>query len=229
MNTKLTIERIYQPDLSLRSMSVFMDGVEIGGMMPGDKLELDMTKITHYIKVKVWPYSSVTLLLDKENITENHILYAGLFYRNIFEGFSLRSLKLLTKREYVQFKNEPLLTMKFRQLLAVIISGILSGSILLYYSLFGLLIENEAKWIFLLGIGAIIGSIAAYFYRKIPGSTFVYYKPFLDAGALVFLSFIIQTRSLVFFALVEIPFVQTPLFRLFETPPKNFCMVCIYG
>ena len=49
MNTKLTIERIYQPDLSLRSMSVFMDGVEIGGMMPGDKLELDMTKITHYI------------------------------------------------------------------------------------------------------------------------------------------------------------------------------------
>ena len=28
---------------------------------------------------------------------------------------------------------------------------------------------------------------------------------------------------------VEILFVQTPLFRLFETPPKNFCMVCIYG
>jgi hypothetical protein len=201
---KVIIKRIYQPDLALRSMKVFVDGIEAGEIMPGQQLETVIAKETHSLKVKIFPYSSNPLTVDNTNIAEYETLYAGLFYKNVFESLSPRSLKLLSKKDYEQFNKKPVMTVGLSQLLVVMVSGIITGSLLIYFSKFSSAIKADSEWLFLLGLSAIIGSISVYFFRKIQGSTFIFYKPFFDAGSIVISLFLVDEWSMRYILLILI-------------------------
>jgi len=186
----------------MRAIRIHVDGIQVGKLEPGqDSMTIELDDAPHLLHASVPPFYYSRKRAVNEVSDVNMHYHVGIFYSNVFQGFMPSAMKILSESEYEDIKCQKrvLPRLSVFNLWTVIVSGVLAGMLLIYASRNGNLDADYQSLISLVGWAAAIGGISVYlFNRPTTDSTFPYHKPFLDAGALVFLAILLDPADSLF-------------------------------
>jgi hypothetical protein len=188
----LAIHRISQWDCFLRNYYVYCDGRKLGFISPGENIKFEIPPGNHHLKVIVLPYFTKKLafhIKDGETVD----LTTGFIYGNFFQGLNPHALKLLPAKEFenLNYNVYPEEIIKNKQ--SAFFCAIGAIMVLVFTLVPGHISAFHKDFVFLIGIGQLIGSISMFNKKELPGRSFFLARPFMDGIFLLFLALFLST------------------------------------